>query len=387
MSAAPISATEAPNGAAARDFTSPAIRIARVMCITGIVYVHAWTGLAGGDIAAANNSAQGALRWGLIELLGRSAVPLLGMISGWLVAGSVLRRGYGSFIGGKARTILAPMVVWNAIAILLVGGAGTLGILMAPTISSAHWVFDELFCLWTPDDINVQMSFLRDLFVCMAMAPLIARLPRAALVAIAVLAAAWSISGFSFLLLLRPQILLFFTIGMLARRSDAPQRLASAPLLALALPYVLLAAAKIGLEISGYADMAEHRLPMATLDQIFRLTTALFFWSIAWRVAQSRLSAPILKIEPFAFLMFCAHLILIWFGGPFVGNVTGRMGSPLYPAFLLLQPVLVWIAAIGIGKALMAVSPAAAKLLSGGRLTAEPRRYRLPRLRPSPAAS
>jgi hypothetical protein len=54
---------------------SASIGIARVLCIMGIVYVHAWTGLAGSDLIRLNDTTQGMLRWGLIELLGRSSVP------------------------------------------------------------------------------------------------------------------------------------------------------------------------------------------------------------------------------------------------------------------------------------------------------------------------
>src|SRR3546814_2161390 len=57
-----------------------------------------------------------------MELLGRSAVPLLGMISGWLVAGSASHRTYGAFIGGKTRTILLPMLLWNLLALLIISG-------------------------------------------------------------------------------------------------------------------------------------------------------------------------------------------------------------------------------------------------------------------------
>src|SRR3546814_9585607 len=77
----------------------------------GVVYVHAWTGLDGGRLTLADSSTQGVFRWVLMELLGRSAVPLLGMISGWLVAGSASHRTYGAFIGGKTRTILLPMLL------------------------------------------------------------------------------------------------------------------------------------------------------------------------------------------------------------------------------------------------------------------------------------
>src|SRR3546814_10562841 len=71
---------------------STAIAVARVLCIFGVVYVHAWTGLDGGRLTLADSSTQGVFRWVLMELLGRSAVSLLGMISGWLVAGSASDR-------------------------------------------------------------------------------------------------------------------------------------------------------------------------------------------------------------------------------------------------------------------------------------------------------
>ena len=71
---------------------SGAIAVSRVICVLGVVYVHAWTGLGGMDLVKADATGQGAMRWALMELLGRSAVPLLGMISGWLVAGSACSR-------------------------------------------------------------------------------------------------------------------------------------------------------------------------------------------------------------------------------------------------------------------------------------------------------
>jgi len=355
---------------------SAAIGIARVMCILGIVYVHAWTGLDGYVLGTVNETPQGMLRWGLIELVGRSAVPLLGMISGWLVAGSVERRPWGVFIGGKARTILLPMVLWNAIAILTVSSAARLGLIQAPMADSLWWVVDELFCLITANDINVQMSFLRDLFLCMVAATVLRRLPSWALVAVVLATVAWTISWWSFPLLLRPSILSFFVIGMLARRGGWAAWLGARPIALVALPYLALVAARVWTETAGAATLAEHASYVATLDLMLRGAAALLFWSIAWRLAASRAAAPILRIEPYAFLMFCAHLIMIWLGGPVIGKLTGPLGSPLYPLFLLFQPALAMLATIGLGRLLLAVAPNAAFILSGGRLksTEEPRR-------------
>lgn len=351
---------------------SSAIGISRVLCILGIVYVHAWTGLVGSDLITLDETPQGMLRWSLIELLGRSSVPLLSIISGWLVAASLGKRSWPGFLGGKARVILAPMVLWNAIAIMLVSGAAWLGWIEAPLPTSLWWTIDELLCLASPNDINVQMSFLRDLFVCMLAAPLLVRLPNWALAIIAALAIGWTISGLSLVLLLRPSILLFFIVGIVARRHDLAAWMASRPIVLVAGAYAVLATTLVWLETAGKALGVEDPTLLLSVDLLMRFTTALFFWSIAWRLADTRFGQWLLRFEPYVFLMFCSHLVMIWLGGPFIGQWTGTMGSPLWPAFLLAQPALVLGATVLLGSALNAVSPAAATLLSGGRLSPAP---------------
>src|SRR3546814_17876983 len=99
---------------------STAIAVARVLCIFGVVYVHACTGLDGGRLTLADSSTQGVFRWVQMELLGRRAVPLRGMISGWLVAGSASHRTSGPFIGGKTRRIQTPMLLWTLLGVLTI---------------------------------------------------------------------------------------------------------------------------------------------------------------------------------------------------------------------------------------------------------------------------
>jgi hypothetical protein len=349
---------------------SAAIGVARVVCILGVVYAHAWTGLGGDQLAAAHGTPQGVLRWLLVELFGRSAVPLLGMISGWLAAGSVVKRSYAGFLASRARTILAPMVLWNALAVLLVSGAALSGWINAPVPSSWRDWADELLCLGGPADINVQMPFLRDLFVCMAAAPLLARLPRVGLMAVAAAALAWTVAGVSFPLLLRPSILAFFAIGMLARRERLEARVGALPIAGLAAPFAALALAAALADASGAALSA---WAAAGLDIALRFAAGAFFWAAAWRIAKRAPAGWLLKAEPFAFLMFCAHVVMIWLVGPLIGRVTGPLGSPFYPLFLVIQPPLVLLATVGVGRALVRLAPAAAKLLSGGRLPAAPR--------------
>lgn len=355
------------------DQVSETIRISRLICIFGVVYVHAWTGLDGGALGAASGTPQGMLRWGLVELFGRSAVPLLGMIAGWLSVGSIARRPYGRFLAEKARTVLAPMVLWNALAMILVCGAAARGWILAPQPTTWWWTIDELFCLASPNDINVQTPFLRDLFVCMAMAPLLSRTPSWGLAAGAAAVLAWSVSGLSCPLLLRPAILFFFILGVAVRRMDWAPKAGIVPLWAAALPYGSLAALRVWLEASGQAAALPGPLG-AGLDLLLRLAAAAFVWFAAWRLARTSLAPSLARLEPYAFLMFCDHLIFMWLAGPLIGRVTGPLGAPLYPLFLLLQPLLVLLATVALGRGLARFAPRTGRLLSGGRVGSGQRR-------------
>lgn len=351
---------------------SGSISIARVLCVFGVIYVHAWTGLTGDQLRALAGTGQDMLRWSLMEFLGRSAVPLLSIVSGWLLANSTRRPPYRRFLAGKARAILLPMVLWNALSILIVSGAAYAGILQAPTIRSLWWLADELLCLATPNDINVQTAFLRDLFLCMAAAPLLLRAHGRWLVAGMAVLAVWAVAGWYFPLLLRPSIPLFFMLGILIRRGELAERLATVnPIVAL-VPFLLVGAAKIVLEVQP-AEV-EHSLVhvIAAVDLLLRPAAALLFWRAAWLLAGSAAAERLIGLERYVFFVFCAHLILIWLGGPLIGGLAGPLGSPAYPLFLLLQPVLAFAGGIAVARALGAIAPGAADLLSGGRVSREP---------------
>src|SRR3546814_11050100 len=89
------------------------IAIARVICIFGIVYTHAWTGIGLSEIRNHGLDWTSGLYWFLVEVFSRSSVPLLSVISGWLVAASIDRRDYWGFVREKAQGLLGPMLVWN----------------------------------------------------------------------------------------------------------------------------------------------------------------------------------------------------------------------------------------------------------------------------------
>lgn len=347
---------------------SDAISIARVICILGVIYVHAWTGQNGEALAALRGSGQDNLRWILMEIFGRSAVPLLGLISGWLVMASGRTRDWPGHVRRKARTILLPMILWNMLAILCVSGAARLFGLSAPQPQSLWWMVDEILILTRNPDINVQMPFLRDLFLCMVAAPLLVRLPDWMLVLVAMAAGAAHIAGLGPPVLMRASILFFFILGIMARRHAMEDRIARLPLPLAVLPFALLMAAQLYRTITlgdGDWPLLQHSLDLAV-----RVSAAVAFWHLAWVLAGSAARGLLLRIEPYAFFLFCAHLILIWLGGPLLGALFGPMGSPFYPIYLFGQPFIVLMAVILFGLALQRIAPGAATLLSGGRLRA-----------------
>jgi hypothetical protein len=360
-----------------RPLQSDAIAAARVFCILGIVYAHAWTGQRTSFLIEHSDSTQGMLRWVLVELIGRSSVPLLGMISGWLVASSALRRSYWGFVGGKAKTVLLPMLLWNAIAVILICGSGWMGWLRAPMPKDVEWVVDEILSYATFNNLNVQMTFLRDLFVCMALAPLFIRLQTRWLALLIAVTLAWSIFAWWFPLFLRPQIPCFFLIGICARRYNAADKIAAMPFAYAALPFAIFGPVKVAISIWGYQFGKANPELVASIDVGMRFTAAMLAWRTAIALAQTPLLAPMKRIEPYAFLLFCSHMIMIWFGGQTLGRLVGPFGTPGYPMLLVLQPVLVLAATIVFGRFLVEVAPDAAKILSGGRLRGAPKVKRI----------
>jgi fucose 4-O-acetylase-like acetyltransferase len=350
------------------DLTSDAIGISRVLGILGVVYVHAWTGRTWDELNALAGTPQIAFRWVLIDLFGKSAVPLLSIVSGWLVAPSVQRRSYGAFVKDKARTLLAPMVAWNLIAMTLVCSAAQMGWLQAPKATSLGWALNELFCLTGPNDVNVQIAFLRDIFLIVLTAPLLVRLPSWGLGLVAADAGLWCVGGWNLVVLLRPQILLFFILGILARRHGWAGAVGRWRWVAAAAPFCLIAPCAVALSIWGQTWSNAHPAAMSGLDLGLRLAAAILFWRMAVALAPRPAGRALNALAPLAFLMFCAHMTMIWFGGPLLfGRLTGPLGSPAYPALLLVQPLLVLGATAVLREGLLTISPGLTAFLSGGK--------------------
>src|SRR3546814_9414036 len=74
-------------------------------------------------------------------------------ISDWssdVCSSDLSHRTYGAFIGGKTRTILLPMLLWNLLALLIISGGAYAEFLKAPIPVSFQEAFNQLLCLTAP---------------------------------------------------------------------------------------------------------------------------------------------------------------------------------------------------------------------------------------------
>ena len=179
-------------------------------------------------------------------------------------------------------------------------------------------------------------------------------------------AVAAHVAGLGPPVLMRASILCFFTLGILARRGGWERRAIALPLATAVLPFALLISVQLYVMV-GLAELPSLPLRNA-IDLAVRVAAALAFWRLAWALAGSGVRGVLLRIEPFAFFLFCAHLILIWLFGPLLGQMFGPLGSPLYPVYLVIQPLLVLGAVMLLATLLRRIAPGAATMLSGGRI-------------------
>lgn len=360
-----------PSGRPSDAVRSTAISIARILCLLGITYVHAWFGLTADQFAAQKGSANSILYWMLADIFGRNSVPLLSIISGWLLATSSDEKGYAKFLRGKARTLLVPMILWNALIIGSILAAGAIGLdTHLPDLwSPPMWpLINEIANVTSPATINYPSAFLRDIFICMALSLIFLRLPVRWLWAVLAFALLWSITQWQIYLLLRPQILLFFLLGILVRRTRSEHGIARFPKGWVCSAFVVAVALKVSMSIHLQTNAPYTTWWQPAFDNAVRLVAAVFYWQLALRLAESRYAIRLKDMEQYGFLMFCSHILVFKLMSAPIQHLGIRFDQPAWALYFLLHPVIAFAAAWVIGRALLLVSPFAAGLLSGGRL-------------------
>lgn len=346
--------------------TSSRIRIARVLCIFFMMYAHIdLPGAGTSEIWPGSDPPVDAIFLAVTQLFSRAGVPLLSAISGWLLVESLSRHSHGRVLAARVSTLLLPMVAWNVVLL------GTL--LVYWTVSGLPWVIpggfaravNAVFAV-TDRPINYPLFFLRDLFVCMAVSPVLLRAGRsypwitvAACGALAVFLPAGTV-------LIRPQILFFFSLGLVLRARNADATALDRWIVVAGMVFLAMGLLRIGVNDSL------SQVPMLPfwklVDDISRLSGVVFFWIVTARLVRTQLGGWLVALEAYIFIVFCSHLIafqaLNLFARTAIADEIHIALQPLYFAALPVAAVAAAVLATEVGRTL---APSLVHLLNGGR--------------------
>jgi len=314
---------------------SDAIRVCRVLCIVPVAYVHVSLGEFHSPVGAAVRSV-------LRDLLGRSSVLLLSVVSGLLMVRVFASRGYGAAVWGRVRGLVVPMVAWNAIALALMWKLGR------PLPDD--WV-NALFAV-SDHGATRPLTFLRDLFAVSLLTPVFVwAMRRAGLwVLVPLLLAGGFVSTKP--VIAHSQIVSYFAVGVgfavlqLERTRWVRWGAAAAPWLLLVLAV-----------LSGLRPLVGA--PLAFMDAnafdalVRRPVCAASFWVLSVRLVrwEGLRTAVVRWFEPAIFAMFLSHSIVLQLLR--MGFIATRVRHPA--AGLLVWVVLPFVAlavAVGIQRLL-----------------------------------
>lgn len=341
----------------------------RIVLISGIVFVHIPFGAADSPF----DGTYGAFDWirvFLTEALFRVGVPCLSAISGFLLFRNGLENfDYLKTVRTKSQTVLLPFLLWNAAFFLTIIVASSIGLgegyLPDPWHASLREFANQLLGIGD-FPVNVPLYFLRDLFVCILLSPILAWLvSRAPLITLATLLVIAMVPEMSIYVVLKRSILFSFAFGIYVGlyKIDIKALDRFAPI-----GVALLLAASAVLATVIY--MTGPDLP--DWVQLFRNTLAIIgaagFWLLSAPLIQTSLGQRLSKTGSLSFWIFCAHyplLIALWI-------VWGKAHVAFYPLFFILALALLFPILVVTNSLCRAAAPRLYAILTGGRTRKTP---------------
>lgn len=339
---------------------SDRVRVARFLCIFLMMFVHVPTGLTG-NIYDRDAWVFDIVYFIFTRLVGLSSVSLLSVVSGYFIVSSLQKSGAARLILSKLRTLIVPLIAWNSLMLALLFAYGLLsGKWQDMPDPSALGLGNALLAL-TKWPLDIPLWFLRDLFVCCVLSPILyVALKRLPAMTILVLVA-YTLFGENLLILQRPQLLLFFAVGMWLRIAGPDTQTIDRWSRVLAVGLVAMVAVFLAIRIERILLTEMDQTLRLTLDTLLRVTMAAGFWLLTGVIRNTRLAALCTRLEPYAFFLFCSHAILFNFAGILFRREFGNYGSELFPItffslpFIAVACAVVGLNAIGKSRALLAL--------------------------------
>lgn len=335
-----------------RDCSS-AIKISRIMCIFFVVYVH--THLFA-DIQFTTNPWFVFLSTPLRELFGRSSVPLLSAISGFLMVGYFRRKPARDVIIKRFQVLIIPMVVWAVL------GFAFFSMLDGQAVSSLR----ELLPV-TSAGLQPHLGFLRDVFVLALLTPLLISLIKR-----------FHIYGFIFLLgisaisdlhpiILRDQILVYYALGILLALHKIRYLPRGGPLgAAMGVAFVVLFGLLVASDLGAFA-IDEFVSPVVFDNVVRRPICALTFWLVAvWLSRRGGIAEFGSRyIEPAIYLLFLSHPLTARLLAGVFAQLERSHGPVTYTIVWMATPFFCLAAAMVICKMLRYMPKPLAVAVSG----------------------
>ena len=350
---------------------SERIRIARPLCIFFMVYVHINPGVAEFDAATHGIRAFDWLRFILADGVGRTSIGLLATVSGFLAISTGRIFPFARFLKKRVNSLILPMAFWSgAILLMYLAGEqvkdGYLEHQVGEAWSWAHvpnWLFGI-----TDRPANYPLGFLRDLFLCAALTPVIIfAMRKAALPVLAIL----------FVLMVTHIPTIFFgnnipflySLGIWLALNGKPMTKFVDKYAVLIV--LVFAAYTVGMAALSFYDVLhpeDHIGPIVLgVLEIQRVFGAAAFWAICGWMMKGGIGKFFMRLEPFAFAVFCSHMLVSTFYWiPFSAAFGGYYGD-LYPVFFILSTPLVYASVIVGMLVLNKLVPPFATFLNGGR--------------------
>ncbi len=342
---------------------SSRINLMRIVLISGIVFVH----IPFDTDSSPFNGAYGLFDWFRVFLrdsLFRVGVPCLSAISGYLLfRHGTAKLDYGKTVRRKAKTVLLPFLLWNSafflfVLILQYFGIGD-GFLPDLSNASPRMLSTLLFAIeGTP--INLPLYFLRDLFVCILLSPLLAmlisRFPFLTLAGLLLLAALPIPLG----IVLRNSILFSFSFGIYLSLHRVDLTIIDRYAAVIGPAFIALAAL---LATAAYLTGPEFPLWLEISRNLMVIVGIPGFWALSALLIKSRLGQSLAGTGGLSFWVFCAHFPLLFC----LWVIWNRGGSEHYPIFYLLAcAITLMVLPLTNGVARSAL-PSLYNLLTGSR--------------------
>ena len=302
------------------------IALLRFVMIFGVIVLHTPAYV---PMAEVGDSAFDAIKAFFQLAVFRASVPVLTVISGYLLFSSCIDREPLRCFTKKARTILIPFLCFNLPLLPVALGAEMFaGIQLSANLwplETMNWL-NAAFGL-AAGPINYPLHFLRDLLVLIMMAPLFGWFLRNYAWTGLVLVAVIFVGDLDGYLLLRGLMAVMFYIGGMAAVRGWNLRMLDRYAGICFLIFLLACAAIVYFRIANTTYLG--------------LTAPFLIWPATAWLARTPLGAWLAGMSKYSFFMFLAHAPLVMV----TGVLYGRYGSAIpYPVYWVLAPL--WVTAV-----------------------------------------